>query len=747
MSGTLFTDEIHGTGPSGSPALDGLRVIEISASDSFAGSLLAMLLADQGAAVAKVGLDHDHAPSEDDRARTISREARARAGIDRNKDVLESVANASEIDQLAALADVLILPYDTGMTELDPVGLRKRYPSLLVVTLCEFDELGQRPPDDGTVGAATGMFTDMNIYDRLFEPGHARYTMAPLPSAYAAVHGAAAICLALLRRASTGSGDRIRVSLAGSFMQAQGVNLVRGWPGNEPVPGWFRKIVSLGFQDRVARMAVRGSDPFARKYDCLDGPSTLEVLCSSSWKLPPRMIREMGLWDEAARDVGILDSDFGRNKKLGRRKKRGLTKLLEREMAQETSQHWTETLGPVVPVTTRRSTEDWFDQSFVRETGLRVDIDDPLAGPVGVPGQLVTVDGAGSIEPRKFVADVDAVSAVWRDVAPFTMDNKGPLAGGGGLANGLRVLDLTTVVAAPYCGVTLAQYGADVTRLAAPEPNHEDMIELTAGADVQRGKENIVVDLTTDAGQQFLAELVAETDVVVCNMRPGPASKLKVDADSIHALRPEAIYCRISAFPGSDWPGYDPLLQQASGVVDAYTRESRSGLGNWLGLAGSVDYGGGASGLFAIAVGLIAQARGASAGASAAASLAHFAQLIQSDRIVTGASLPPVPVASMPLSRAEDGRWQYTPTISGAEAPSTIPVVTLSSLRSDADPVSDEQVGVPCPPELPATSVVRQKQHDGSSDHHPAPTHVRFEQADDPIIISAAVLDGSDPHS
>jgi crotonobetainyl-CoA:carnitine CoA-transferase CaiB-like acyl-CoA transferase len=747
MSGTLLTEGIQGTAPSGSPALGGLRVLEISASDSFAASLLAMLLADQGAAVVKVGLDHAHAPVEDERARTTSGEARARAGIDRNKNVLEPLASASEIERLAALADVVILPYDTGITELDPVGLRERYPSLLVVTMCEFDELGVRPPDDGTVGAATGLFTDMNIYDRLFEPGHARYTMAPLRSVYAAVHGAAAVCLALLRRASTGSGDRIRVSLAGSFMQAQGVNLVKGWPGNEPVPGWFRKIVSLGLQDRVARMAARGSDPFARKYDCLDGPSTLEVLCSSSWKLPPRMIREMGLWDEAAKDVGIVDSDFGRGKKLGWRKKRGMTKLLEREIAKDTSQHWTETLGPVVPVTTRRSTEDWFDQPFVRETDLRVDIDDPLAGAVGVPGRLVTVDAAGSIEPRKLVADVDAVSAVWQDAAPFTLDNEGPLAGGGGLANGLRVLDLTTVVAAPYCGVTLAQYGADVTRIAAPEPNHEDMIELTAGADVQRGKQNIVVDLTTDAGQQLLAELVAETDVVVCNMRPGPASKLNVDADSIHALRPEAIYCRISAFPGSDWPGYDPLLQQASGVVDAYTRESRSGLGNWLGLAGSIDYGGGASGLFAIALGLIAQARGTSADASVAASLAHFAQLIQSDRIVTGASLPPVPVAPMPLSRAEHGRWQYTPATSGSEAPSTKPVVTLASLRANAHPVADEQVGAPCQPEFSATSVVRQKQHDGSSDHHPAPTHVRFEQANDPIIISAAVLDGSDPDS
>ena len=61
-------------------------------------------------------------------ARETSREARARAGIDRNKRVLDPLASASEIDQLAALADVVILPYNSGIPELDPVGLRGAVP-------------------------------------------------------------------------------------------------------------------------------------------------------------------------------------------------------------------------------------------------------------------------------------------------------------------------------------------------------------------------------------------------------------------------------------------------------------------------------------------------------------------------------------------------------------------------------------------------------------------------------------------
>ena len=67
------------------------------------------------------------------------------------------------------------------------------------------------------------------------------------------------------------------------------------------------------------------------------------------------------------------------------------------------------------------------------------------------------------------------------------------------------------------------------------------MIEVSAAADVQRGKENIPLDLKSEAGQQRLRELVAEADVVVRNMRPEAAKSLGVDADSIHAIRPEAI--------------------------------------------------------------------------------------------------------------------------------------------------------------------------------------------------------------
>lgn len=314
------------------------------------------------------------------------------------------------------------------------------------------------------------------------------------------------------------------------------------------------------------------------------------------------------------------------------------------------------------------------------------------------------------------------------------------------MTNELKVLELTTVVAAPYCGICFSQHGAESTRIASPDLTHDDLVELIAAKDVLRGKKNLTVDLKTDAGQDQLRELVGEADVVICNMRPEAAAKLNVDFDGIKAIKKNVVYCRISAYPNSERPGYDPLLQMASGIVDSYRSDSGSGLTNLLGMAGSIDYGGGASEFLASVLGLVVQAKNGGQGAyNVTASLAQFAMLIQSNKIVTGDGLQKLTESEIPFTQTHDKKgWEYLPTaqIDGAsqEAPS-VPVVTLNSLKESAVFVTNEEVGKPCSVELSAASVICQEQPDGSIDHFPAPTHVRFENRSNPIILPATVLE------
>jgi crotonobetainyl-CoA:carnitine CoA-transferase CaiB-like acyl-CoA transferase len=228
-------------------------------------------------------------------------------------------------------------------------------------------------------------------------------------------------------------------------------------------------------------------------------------------------------------------------------------------------------------------------------------------------------------------------------------------------------------------------------------------------------------------------------------MRPEAAAKLNVDFAGIKAIKKNVVYCRISAYPNSERPGYDPLLQVATGVVDSYRSDSGSGLPNFLGLAGSVDYGGGATGFLASVLGLVGQARNGGQGAyNVTASLAQFAQFIQSNKIVTGDGLPELSESDIPLAQTRDENgWEYLPTAQtdgDSQEALPVPVVTLKSLKETAVSVTSEQVGKPCSVDLPADSVIRQEQHDGSTDHFPAPTHVRFERAANPLILPATVL-------
>lgn len=150
------------------------------------------------------------------------------------------------------------------------------------------------------------------------------------------------------------------------------------------------------------------------------------------------------------------------------------------------------------------------------------------------------------------------------------------------LLEGTRVLDLTNVLAGPYCGYQLALLGADVIKVEAPRGgdlarqlgpspalNRADMgISFLAQ---NAGKRSIVIDLkSTDGKAQFL-ELVAGADIVVENYRPGVMDRLGVGYDRLKQVRADLIYCAISGFgqtgPLKDNPAYDQIIQGLSGIM------------------------------------------------------------------------------------------------------------------------------------------------------------------------------------
>ena len=153
---------------------------------------------------------------------------------------------------------------------------------------------------------------------------------------------------------------------------------------------------------------------------------------------------------------------------------------------------------------------------------------------------------------------------------------------------GYRVLELAHLVAGPVCGMLLADLGADVVKVEAPEGGDiaRTVYDPLLGGDsavfhtVNRNKRSVALDLRRPEGRAAFTRLVAGADVVVEAYRGGVAERLGIDYAALAAVNPRLVYCSLSAFgpegPWRDKPGLDMLVQALSGLM-AVTGEPGGG--------------------------------------------------------------------------------------------------------------------------------------------------------------------------
>ena len=153
---------------------------------------------------------------------------------------------------------------------------------------------------------------------------------------------------------------------------------------------------------------------------------------------------------------------------------------------------------------------------------------------------------------------------------------------------GYRVLELAHLVAGPVCGMLLADLGADVVKVEAPEGGDiaRTVYDPLLGGDsavfhtVNRNKRSVALDLRRPEGRAAFTRLVAGADVVVEAYRGGVAEKLGIDYAALTGVNPRLVYCSLSAFgPEGPWrgkPGLDMLVQALSGLM-AVTGEPGGG--------------------------------------------------------------------------------------------------------------------------------------------------------------------------
>jgi crotonobetainyl-CoA:carnitine CoA-transferase CaiB-like acyl-CoA transferase len=236
---------------------------------------------------------------------------------------------------------------------------------------------------------------------------------------------------------------------------------------------------------------------------------------------------------------------------------------------------WLDLLGkadcPAGPVLER---DQWLDSPQLRAIGMRIALPTPVAGEVVMPGIPLTLSKSpGQVRGvGRLVAEADDVPG--RPARPAASATERASAAGKGPLAGVRVLDLGTVLAGPLSGCLLSELGADVIKV---EPLTGDPFRVR-GFVYNRGMRSIALDLRTDSGKGAFRRLVARSDVVLDNFRPGVLRRLGIDYDSLTAVNPGIVCFSLTGFgdrgPLRDKPGFDPILQAMSGMMSAQGGEA-----------------------------------------------------------------------------------------------------------------------------------------------------------------------------
>lgn len=517
--------------PVGGP-LAGVRVIEISTGR--VGRIAGMLLADLGADVVTVV-----APG-----RPTRPPEPADICWDRGKRQLE--AADEDALRLAADADVLLVdatPTGIGARGLTSQRVHAAAPGVIHVWLPPYGEFGEwrdLPEDPLFLAALSSLAVHL--------PADDASPVAPVVPTLSSIQGAlgaAAAAAGLVGRSRSGCAQPAVVTglHAGAALMGTAFTEINDEPAFAP----SRAIVPA---------------PNWRTYACADGKRIF--LAALTPDLFFRALEAIGRLDIMA--LPEVAGDFQTILDL-RRGRPAVTAALEPVFAEHASDEWLARFREVrVPCALVQTRAEWIGGPVVAENGARIALDHPELGEVVMPGVPIGF----SVTPGRmtgFARPVAAGSPPWpakprsdrpgRAVASLPLD-------------GLRVLDVSSFLAAPLSAAVLADFGADVIRVEPPTGDTYRTYPLSFLAVNQR-KRGMALDLGDSACGEIVHTLLASTDVLVENLRPPARARLDlVDTTTRH---PHLVHCSVSAFGDAgrwaDLPGFDPILQSMNGMARA----------------------------------------------------------------------------------------------------------------------------------------------------------------------------------
>lgn len=581
--------------------LTGVRVVDFG--QQIAAPAVAMTLADLGATVVRI--DPPGGPQWQHPANAV---------LQRNKQCLEldlkdpsAVAKALE---LVALADIVIEGFRPGVMQrlgIDFAKLRQLRPELITLSIPGFASNDQLRRDwkatEAVIAATSGAFTDMG-FNRVLMGVNPSFSPLPLGSSYAISLAASSVVFALLEREKSGRGDAIEVPIAAALMEGLSYNsyVIENMPERyitmrEQEISRRREQqlpMDVSYQDLQEYL-----DPFFRSYLCADG-RMFYCVCPSHRNHARRCLEVLGIYqellDEGLPEVGDLyrpiaqwdgETSIGVYPLPEHWAKRIAAKM-KRAFLLKSSEQWGRIFGAKqIPGAPHRTTQEWVNSEHTNQAGLIVPLTDPELGPMKQPGPIAWFEGAaqGMLKPkprqqvsfheaRQLLANLAESEQLTR---PTGADISAP--SGKGWLDGLKVLDLTNVIAGPHCCAYLTRFGAQVTKLDPITPLYDPLIGTVYAFLAGNGKDSALVDINTPEGREIFNALVKSVDLVVMNAPQRQVEQLGIDHESLKAINPEVLFCRLDCLGGPNWGaksnyiGYDDIIQAISGIMTRFGGE------------------------------------------------------------------------------------------------------------------------------------------------------------------------------
>jgi len=509
-------------------AFEGVRILDTA--QGVAGSMAAMLLADHGAEVLKIQL-----PEFSDAC------SPRRLGVDRNKRSLALdltfPEDRSRFESLLGAADVLVS--DGGPAHRDRLGLdgptlTRQHPRLVSLWTPPFGPRGQwsnLPPHHGMLTGLTGASMRQGAWS-----DQPVWHVAPIAHYAQAVLGATAVGAALFARHDSGRGRAVTVSGLHAMAQV-------ACPIAEPGAG------ALG------RAAPIGSSPSYRLYRCGDG----------RWLFLGALFSHF--FSRAARALELKGSEIY-----------DPGGAISARLASAPRDHWLDLFrAHDVPAGPVESRDDWLKHEICRANDLCAQLDHPSLGRIDMPGvaaRLETTPGAVRHLLMTCEAEDLAAFSMPRPASPATPTERQSPARP---LEGVKVLDLGTVIAGTYAAGILANFGADVVKVEPPEGD-PFRFAMTGFINYNRGKRGLGLDLKAAAGRETFLKMAAQADVVIDNYRLGVRERLGIDHAAVRAANPRLISCSANTYGSrgahARLPGFDPLIQAQSGLMAAQGGDS-----------------------------------------------------------------------------------------------------------------------------------------------------------------------------